>query len=200
MNSGRKYRVTASMFHAVLANPDTKKYQAYLDDLVYRLKGNPDFEDDPPWFWHGKEWEAEALDCYEWEKDVTIERQVFVIHPKYDFISCTVDGVVIGHKGGVENKARKSLTEHLKSKKAGIDSKHIPQVQGTLWITGYDWWDFQSHYKLVKNGETIATDNHIYRVYPDENYFKKLETACLNFWDKVQDGLKQHRGVGDGRS
>jgi len=192
MNKDRNYRITASMFHAVLARPDTKKHQEYLEDLIYRLKGNPDFEDeDKPWYRHGKEWENEALDYYEWETGVTLERQVFIKHPKYDFISCTVDGKIIGANGGVENKSRKSLIEHLKSKDAGIDSKHKPQVLGTVWIGGFDWWDFQSYYKLVEDGEVKARDNHIFRVYPDKNYFDKLEEACLIFWDKVQDGLKQ---------
>jgi hypothetical protein len=47
-----------------------------------------------------------------------------------------------------------------------IPAKYIPQVQGCLWITEREWWDFMSYHPSM--------EDLIVRVYRDEAYIKKL--------------------------
>jgi len=183
----RKARITASRLGDVLAGIKTKRFNGYIQDIVLSMLGAPTFQDDKPWFQHGVDWEPEAIALYEWETGNTVAESGFIVHPDYDFIGCSPDGIITG--GGVEAKSRKSLTGHLKSEKAGIDTVYMPQVQGSMWITGSLFWDFISYYKN-NNGKTLL---HIHRVNRDDKYIKNLEERCLMFWAMVQNELKQRR-------
>ena len=56
---------------------------------------------------------------------------------------CSPDGL-IGDKGGLELKCPKSST-HLGYLRSGrVPSAYLAQITHSLWITGYDWWDFLS--------------------------------------------------------
>lgn len=179
----RRGKITASRFGDVLAKPTTKRYQSYLQEIVWELKGVPDFEsEDKPWFQHGKDWEDEARGRYEWETNSSVVVPGFILHPKHEFIGCSGDGL-IGEDGGLEIKSRKSIKSHLKSVKAGLPSEHRPQVQGCMWVTGRMWWDFESYYKPMKGDPQI----HIHRVEADKKYHDRLEQACLNFWKDIQE-------------
>jgi len=178
----RAVRITASRFGDVLARPDTKRYRYYMQDIIESLQGFPKIEKYTPWFEHGIEMEDEARGMYEWEKDVDVEKVGLIIHPKYPFISCSPDGKV--GEGGLEIKSRKSYKQHQESERVGLPSVNKPQVQGCLWITKWKWWDFVSYYR---NCETRLI--HIYRVYPDLKYHKRLEQACLKFWWEIQERL-----------
>ena len=185
----RGRRITASQFACVLAKPTTKRYLGYLEDIIESINGVPYFDCEKPWFRHGKEMEDEAMSFYEWRVQREIERfggdnpKLFV-HPKYNFIGCSPDGLD-GGEGGVEIKCHKSLNQFLISEERGIPTQYIPQVQGSLWITERKWWNFVSYYRKE---ETRLI--HIHCVYPDLEYHKKLETACLDFWAKIQEKLK----------
>ena len=178
----RRVRITASRFGDVLAKPTTKRYSQYSEDIKNAMIGVPDFDDeDKPWFAHGKEWEDEARGRYEWEKNIDVVQVDSIVHPSFEFISCSPDGL-ISSTGGLEIKCRKSLQQHLKTERSGIDTIYKPQVQGCLWITGYKWWDFVSFYKNILTQKTMF---HVFRVEPDFEYFKRLEVACLEFWEKI---------------
>ena len=177
-------RITASRFGDVLANPSTKRYRYYMEDIIELLHGLPRIEKTTPWFDHGKEMEPEAIGLYEWTRCVETQRVGFITHPKYNFIGCSPDGLV-GEDGGMEAKSHVSAKQFLKSKKEGMPTNYKPQVQGSLWITGRKWWDFTSYYR---NGEKRLI--HIRTVYPDLEYHKMLEERCLDFWNKIQEKLK----------
>ncbi|MCP4161188.1 MAG: YqaJ viral recombinase family protein [Deltaproteobacteria bacterium] len=181
----RAGKITASNLGCVLARPDTKKYKEYLQKLIDYFEGIPNFkEPEKPWFVPGKKTEPEARRFYEWKTWNDVIEIAYIQHPKYAFISCSPDGL-IHDDGGLEIKCRTSITAHKKSVKSGLPSEHKPQVQGSLWISGRDWWDFQSYFKDPKTKEVKS---HIHRVYPDQEYFKRLQEACLNFWNQVQKG------------
>lgn len=185
----RRNRITASRFGDVLASPTTKRYQNYQQEIVDNIMGIPDFgEDSKPWFKHGAEMEPEARRQYEWYMttrgdDVEVKEMAIIVHPEYDFISCSPDGVIESYKG-IEIKSRVSHKEHLKSVKAGLPSQYKPQVMGSLWISGFDEWDFISFFK--DPDERIEQDLSVTTVLPDLEYFKRLEAACLNFWEEIQ--------------
>lgn len=180
----RSVRITASRFGDVLARPSTKRYRYYMEDLIDSLNGHKKIPKTTPWFDHGREMEDEGLSYYEWLMDSDIEKfgcenPKLCIHPKYDFIGCSPDA--FHDYGMVELKSHTSYTEFQKSERAGIPTKYIPQVQGQLWITDRMWCNFVSYYR---NGDKRLI--HIHMVKPDLEYHKKLETACLNFWEEIQ--------------
>ena len=184
-HSERAVRITASRFGDVLANPNTKRYRYYMDDIIDALHGFKKFPKETPWFDHGTAWEAEARGEYAWKMDCDVDVPALIVHPKYDFISYSPDGH-IGTEGGLEIKCHKSLKEFRKSEK-GMPSNHKPQVQGSLWISGYEQCDFVSYYRNFDGTKRLI---HIHPVEPDLKYHKRLESACLDFWAKVQAELE----------
>lgn len=186
-------KATASRFGDVMAGKSTKRYQQYQREIVLELSGAPVFEDDAPWFGHGKENEAEGRGAYEFQtgREVYADEDLYVPHPTLEFVGCSPDGLV-GDDGGIEIKSRSSLKSHHKSVDLGIDSVYKPQVQGCLMCTGREWWDFVSFYVPVNRFEPGAyTDLHIHRVYPDVAYINKLETRLKEFWEEVQQQLNE---------
>lgn len=184
----RRGMITASRFGDVLAKPGTKRREQYIQELVWELMGVPDFDDDDkPWFRHGKEWEPEARSMYEWETGREVQLVGSIRHPSLPFVSCSPDGL-IGDTGGLEIKCRTSLDAHLKVAEKGPDSAYRPQVQGSLWITGREFWDFTSYYKAPASGRRLIT---IYTVEPDPKMFERLEQACLDLWGEVQERLRK---------
>ncbi len=178
----RAVRITASRFGDVLARPDTKRYRYYMDDIVDALMGFKKFPKDEPWFDHGKEWEAEARGLYEWEENVTVEQVGVIVHPKYDFISCSPDGQT-GDLAGLEIKCHRVLQRYLEAVRMGLPSTHRPQVQGYLWISGRKWCDFVSFHRTFDGKKRLI---NIHPIYPDKKYHKRLEVACLDFWNKIK--------------
>jgi len=194
--AARKGKITASRFGDVLANQKTKRYQQYQTELVNELLGIPDFKDDEdkPWFQHGKELEPKARSWYEWEMIIKgnpdpVTEIGMIVHPSYDFISCSPDGLH-GHNKGIEIKSRISHKEHLKSIKAEVPSNYKPQVIGSLWVSGFEQWDFITFFEDPEG--LIKSDIHITEVFPDPEYFERLEAACLSFWGEVQDKVNAH--------
>lgn len=179
----RRRMITASNFAKVLAGKDTKRRLTYLNELRGALAGVPDFEDHEdikPWFAHGTAWEDEAKGAYEFDHEVDVESVGLIVHPDYDFISCSPDGLV-ADDGGIEIKCYKSIREYMKVAEKGLPSVHRAQVQGCLWVTGRDWWDFIAYYKGESNRMAV------FRQTPDEEYQEKLEQACLEFWNEVTE-------------
>lgn len=164
--------------------------------MVNEILGIPDFKGDEekPWFQHGKELEPKARAWYEWEmivkgNDEPVTEVGLIVHPDYDFISCSPDGLR-GSNKGLEIKSRISHKEHLKSIKSGLPSNYKPQVLGSLWVTGFEQWDFISFFEDPDG--LIPSDINITEIMPDQEYFKRLEISCVNFWDEVQGKVKAH--------
>lgn len=175
-------RINISRLGDVLADPSTKRYKNYMQDIKDAIEGVPQIEDEKPWFEHGKRLEPYGIGRYEWETGYDVQEVGIIIHPKYDFIAGSPDGKV-NKDGGVEGKCHKSYKEYRKIELKGMPAKHRPQVQGSLWLTDRKWWDYFSYYS--NHGKTFI---YIQRIEPDIEYHKKLEAACLNFWEKVREG------------
>ena len=193
----RACRITASRFGDVMAGYNTKRYQNYLEEIIDNLSGIPVFNSDKPWFEHGVKMEPDAKRLYEWEMfkngiDCDLEDVGLIVHPKYDFVACSPDGIFMAFKRGIEIKSRISHAAHLKSKKNGLPAENKHQVQGSIWICEnhpdymIESWDYVSYFE--DPDRLIDTDMYIKNILPDHEYHKKLEERCLEFWDKVQKG------------
>ena len=182
----RKHRITASRFGDVLAGPKTKRHKNYMQEIIDNINGVPNFDDnDKPWFSHGKEWEAQARAEYEWQTSYEVIQDFFFVHPDLPFVGSSPDGF-IEPDGNLEIKCHKGIPDIITSV---LPATYKPQVMGEMWVTGRAWTDFVDFYKEELTGETEIS---ILRVYPDKKYFKKLETACVDFWGKIQERLPKH--------
>ena len=186
-------RITASRLGDVIADPATVRYQGYLQSIVDKIMGYPNFDDKyTRWADHGIAWEDEAIADWEFrkfteypDKKIRADKVGFITHPIYDFIGCSPDGKTWGDprgKGGLEAKCHKSI-EQWELFRDQMPAIHIPQVQGQLWITGWGFIDFISFFKSIRTGRTKTT---VHTIYPDLDYHAMLEKRCLAMWDDVQ--------------
>lgn len=205
----RAGNITASRLGDVIADPKTKRFQTYLNQLVVECSGAPPMDDEfKPWFQHGPVLEPIARDRYEFEcllkgDDTPVEEIGLIYHPKYNFISCSPDGVKQPKKG-LEIKSSISHTSFLKTAsmvaKNKLPAVYRPQVQGCLWITGFDSWDFVAFFR--DPDEMLDDEIAIMTVEPDLKYHKMLEEKCLAFWELVEgkaseiEWIQDEEGVG----
>jgi putative phage-type endonuclease len=92
----------------------------------------------------GNALEPEAREAYEFITDLEVVETGFILHDSEEF-GCSPDGLV-AEQGGLEIKCP-SDSVHVSYLRAGkVPSKYYQQVQGCLWITGREWWDFMSYH------------------------------------------------------
>lgn len=130
----------------------------------------------------GKECESHAREAYEETRGVLVEEVSFIVHPRHDFIGASPDFLARRLKGGGEIKCPKDQEVHLATLETGLPSEHIEQIQGGLWVTGYDWWDFVSFHPYFPSGRHI----YIQRIERDNSYIAQMEAACLSLESEVR--------------
>jgi putative phage-type endonuclease len=92
----------------------------------------------------GNALEPEAREAYEFITDFEVVETGFILDDSEEF-GCSPDGLV-GTDGGLEIKCP-SDSVHVSYLRAGkVPAKYYQQVQGCMWITGRDWWDFMSYH------------------------------------------------------
>lgn len=176
----RRGRITASEIHNVLAGTSTKGYEGYMFRLVLDLEGVPDLSDSqpPPWFLQGVLHEGWVTGWYEWEKNTTVEHTGFVVHPEYDWLGCSPDGLV-GDDGLIECKYRTSLSGFHAATRRIRPNK---QIQTQLWVTGRQWCDEVNYWRRFNQDDSIAEERgKIHRHYPDPLFRGWMEERLLAF-------------------
>ena len=143
----------------------------------------------------GTEVEPYAREAYALRSGERVVEGGFIVHPRFDYVGCSPDGL-IGHDGGLEMKSPKNPTVHLRTiLTKAMPAEHLPQVQGCMWVTGRQWWDFVSYdprqappYRLF-----------VQRIERDDKYIAKLEAAAISAWREVQNMVAslslEHTGV-----
>lgn len=176
----RAGRATASEFSCVLAKGQGKTRLAYLRRVVAeRLTGKPTETYKNGHMERGTEQEPYARLSYEATTGDFVEQIGFIQHDKL-MAGCSPDGL-IGSEGGAEIKSV-IPTVQLETILAGeYPSEHKAQIQGSMWITGRQWWDFCSHSPdMPANLRT-----YIYRVKRDETYITQLAAEVTVFLNEV---------------
>jgi predicted phage-related endonuclease len=129
----------------------------------------------------GKEWEPHAREAYEEETGTIVIETGFAVHPEYDFIGASAD-FLVGAIGGGEIKCPASQEVHLETLENGLPVEHIEQIQGGLWVTGRQWWDFVSFHPFFPRPHHL----YIQRVRRDDAYISQMRDACLSLEAEVQ--------------
>jgi hypothetical protein len=93
------------------------------------------------------------------------------------------DGLIRGKKEGLEIKCPSLFThkEYLEGNK--LPTEHIQQVQGSLYITGYDRWHFLSYFPGIKPFHII--------VDRDEIWIAKFSKILDEFVEELDEVHKQ---------
>jgi len=164
-----------------VATPLKARTDYALQLAAERLTGKPRKQVKAYALQWGQDIEPLAQVAYEAATGVIVDRAEFVIHPVHNFIGASPDFLVDADGGG-EIKSPESSEVHLDTLIHGLPKDHIEQIQGGLWVTGRDWWDFVSFHPDFPPARRL----YIQRVKRDEDYISKLEAACLSLEDEVQ--------------
>ena len=98
----------------------------------------------------------------------------FIQHPEYPFAGCSPDGL-IASDGGLEMKCPKSSAIHLERFISGVPDEYMPQVQGCMWVTGRQWWDFVSYDSRMPESHRMLR----IRVKRDEEFINRIACAVI---------------------
>lgn len=124
----------------------------------------------------GKDLEDAADEAYMVSTGGIIVPSPFLVHPQYDFIGASPDGLV-GTDGGVEKKCPHDEAVHILTWLEGMPEDHKPQVQGNMLVTGRQYWDFISY--DPRQAEKLRL--YVQRIPRDDAYCKDLLTKLLQF-------------------
>lgn len=187
----RRCRITCSRLADVMAKPTTKRYIGYRAEKVKELLGHKAAEENPEWAQHGKENEPRALAAYEWRHQVDIDHDVFLIANEYEWLSCSPDLLHLPkYDEGGEVKCRqlyknyreyKRLAEDKEGKIDCIPAADRHQVQGAMWLTGFEHWWYVNYY-IGSNLEGGLTQKlHRVAVPRNQKLIDDMEIRCLSF-------------------
>lgn len=189
----RAGKITASRFADVIAvkrdGSPTAARSKYMRELAFeRLAGEPMHEASGRALTWGIEVEQYAREAFELETGLIVEPADFVLHPEYDFIGCSADGLV-GKTGGYESKCPMDESVHVQTWLEGMPADHIPQVQGCMFVTGRQWWAFTSY--DPRACERLRLYHQ--RIDRDEVFIANLKTHLLAFEAELQQMVEELR-------
>jgi hypothetical protein len=174
---------TASNFSKILTpwGKVSTQADAYLHQLVAeRLLGCPVNIEATAWMDRGTISEAEAVAFYELQHGVDTEPVGFVTTDD-GIAGCSPDRLV-GKNGGLEIKCPSAAT-HVGYLLDVEPRKYWPQIQGALWITGRDWWDFLSYCPGLPPAQV--------RFERAEEYIASLARVVTTFAERVDEAHRK---------
>lgn len=176
---------TASAFSQLLAKGEGKTRRTYLLKLAGEIiTGKPMDGFSNEHTERGHELEPEARDLYAFQTDAPLRQVGFI---RNGLAGCSPDRL-IGEDGGLEIKTKLPhlLIDLILADK--FPSEHVAQVQGTLWITGRQWWDLAIYWPGVPL--------FVKRAHRDEDYIAKLAQAVAAFNVELDATVKAIRAYG----
>lgn len=199
----RAGKITASRMHDVMLPRDREPYKSgprkgqpkelpkgltdYAHQLAAeRLTSRPRKQIKAAALQWGQDVEPAAVAAYQAETGVIVTLCGFVQHPKYSFIGASPD-FLVDDEGGGEIKSPESSEVHLETLLSGLPPEHIEQIQGGLWVTGRQWWDFVSYHPDFPPELRL----YVQRIPRDEPYIAQLQSACLTLEADVEAIITQ---------
>lgn len=137
----------------------------------------------------GTKTEPQACAMYELDSGNDVDHPAFVKWSPDHRIGISPDGLV-GEDGGLEIKCPKTTTQIETFLSGKMPGYHKGQVQGSLWVTGREWWDFVSFDPRIDGEASYFCQ----RQYRDEEYIEELSKKCLEFEKDLISMIDKLRG------
>ena len=177
--------ITASRFRDVLdftqkGKPGAMRTAYLWEVVIERLTGQPaDHYSNAAMEW-GTEQEQHSRMAYEAFSGHMVEETGFVKHPTLPMVGGSPDGL-IGDDGGFESKSPFNSAIHLATVLDGMPADHMAQVQGCMWITGRQWWDFASFDPRMP----APLNLYVQRIERNDEYIVNMEKEIIAFSAEV---------------
>ena len=176
---------TASAFKDVLAKGEGKMRKTYMLKLAGEIiTGQPSESYSNAHMERGHEMEDEARELYAFSNGVQPARVGFVRNGN---VGCSPDSL-IGETGGLEIKTALPHIQIDRILRGTLPSEHRAQVQGTLWVTEREFWDFASYWPSLP----LFT----IRVHRDETFIKTLADEVDRFNEELAGVVEKVRQYG----
>ncbi|MCO5157530.1 MAG: YqaJ viral recombinase family protein [Aquamicrobium sp.] len=176
---------TASKFATVMAKGEGKTRSEYMRKLAGEiLTGEPSEQFGNVHTDRGNAMEDEARETYAFINDAEIQRVGFIRNGNR---GASPDSLV-GSNGGLEIKTALPHIQIDRLERNRLPPEHKAQVQGNLWISEREWWDFCSYWPKLP----VLT----VRVYRDEEYIKTLSDEIDRFNDELAALVERIRNYG----
>lgn len=176
---------TASNFKTVMARGEGKTRKTLMFKLAGEIiTGRPAENYKSEDMERGNLMEAEAREWYAFTREAELTRVGFC---RLDRMGCSPDSFA-NADGGLEVKTAfpHILIEHLF--RSDVPPEHVAQVQGTLMITGRDWWDVMIYWPDITPP--------VFRALPDRAYQANLKGEIDRFNDELDAVVEKVRRYG----
>jgi putative phage-type endonuclease len=181
-------RVTGTRFKNLMSKDTTDSYKDLITDITCEMitmtaeesYSNANME-------YGLETEPEARKLYESIFDVEVKTVGFIMPDEdnrfHEWIGISPDGL-LPNNGILEIKCPKMRTHLEYIERGTLPSEYRYQVQGQLFVTGFDQCHFMSYVKNMKP--------FIIPVYPDLELFKEFEIRLDKLIEQVKLKLENY--------
>lgn len=189
--TGKLGVISASNISCVLAKKGTATREGYISELIAQIATGEMAEINGPALRWGKEQEQSARSAYEFETGAVVS-EVGFIYTNDKRAGCSPDGIIESLKG-VEIKCpftSKVHVDFLAMEK--IKLEYIYQVQFSMWVTGFESWDFCSFDPRFKK--------HLLKIHTiqrDEELMKRFDIEVPAFIAEM-DAVLEKIGVSFG--
>lgn len=165
---------TASRFATVMAKGEGKTRAEYMRKLAGEiLTGDPMEAFTNAHMDRGRTMEDEARELYAFVHDADIHRVGFI---RSGNSGCSPDSL-IGDSGGLEIKTALPHIQIDRLIRNVLPPEHRAQVQGNIWISQREWWDFVSYWPKLPMLRV--------RVMRDDDYIKNMADEIDRFNDEL---------------
>lgn len=173
---------TASKFSTVMAKGEGKTRLEYMRKLAGEiLTGEPSEQFSNAHTDRGNAMEDEARETYAFITDADIRRVGFIRNGNK---GASPDSLV-GANGGLEIKTALPHIQIDRLERNRLPPEHKAQVQGNLWLSEREWWDFISYWPRLPLLQV--------RVYRDEQYLKEMAQEVDRFNDELAELVERIR-------
>lgn len=184
-------RVTGTRFKDLVAGENTAAYNNLITNISAEIitgASDPlEHSYTSAIMERGTELEPVARDLYSSLFDVRVEQVGFIIPDEdnkyHEWIGISPDGI-LPDNGELEIKCPlwRTHLEYIEGNRLPAEYKY--QVQGQLYVTGFDYCDFMSYAEGMKP--------FIIRVYPDPEIFSLFETRLDKLIERVKEKLSTY--------
>lgn len=187
-------RITASNFAAVMnvlkdGSPGVARRELVTRLAIERVTGQPADTFQNEAMRRGTELEPEARAAYEAFSGDFVETTGFILHPQYDFIGCSPDGL-IDDDDMVEFKCPASMSKHMDALLRGDHATEYKwQIQGQMWVCNRKRNTAVSYDPRFPEPIRLALKT----VERDEVAIKALEKECIAVNAEVEAAVADMR-------